>query len=200
MAIEQSLRLRRLQPTNAAFRPRRTRRRRRRQRRPASASRLDQGHHDPGFAQDVIEESRKPAGAGRFLGAVVRPVQAAEPDHREGGARPPGAVQLVKMNIDDHPAIAGQLGIQSIPAVIAFDNGQPVDGFIGALPESQVKAFIERVAGRAGAGGAEALVAEAEARFTAGDTAGAAEHLAASSPSRAGQSSTAHRRACRLLS
>ncbi len=46
---------------------------------------------------------------------------------REAG----GAVKLVKMNIDDHPAIAGQLGIQSIPAVIAFVNGQPVDGFMG---------------------------------------------------------------------
>ena len=58
-----------------------------------------------------------------------------------------GKVKLVKMNIDDHPQIAGQLGIQSIPAVIAFQNGQPADGFMGALPESQVKAFIERLVG-----------------------------------------------------
>ena len=49
-----------------------------------------------------------------------------------------GKVKLVKMNIDEHPAIPGQMGIQSIPAVIAFSNGQPVDGFMGALPESQV--------------------------------------------------------------
>ena len=67
-----------------------------------------------------------------------------------------GAVRLVKMNIDEHPAIAGQLGIQSIPAVIAFVNGQPVDGFIGALPESQVKAFIDRVAGPPGPSETEA--------------------------------------------
>ncbi|HCX66406.1 MAG TPA: co-chaperone YbbN, partial [Rhodobiaceae bacterium] len=52
-----------------------------------------------------------------------------------------GAVKLVKMNIDDHPAVAQQLRIQSIPAVYAFKNGQPVDGFMGALPESQIKAF-----------------------------------------------------------
>ena len=52
-----------------------------------------------------------------------------------------GKVKLVKMNIDDHPAIPGQMGIQSIPAVIAFFNGQPVDGFMGALPESQVMAL-----------------------------------------------------------
>ena len=53
-----------------------------------------------------------------------------------------GRVRLTKMNIDDHPQIAGQLGIQSIPAVIAFDKGQPVDGFVGALPESQIKTFL----------------------------------------------------------
>ena len=58
-----------------------------------------------------------------------------------------GKVTLVKMNIDDHPQIAGQLGIQSIPAVIAFDSGQPIDGFMGALPESQVRGFIERLVG-----------------------------------------------------
>ena len=58
-----------------------------------------------------------------------------------------GKVALVKMNIDDHPQIAGQLGIQSIPAVIAFDKGQPIDGFMGALPESQVRGFIERLVG-----------------------------------------------------
>ena len=60
-------------------------------------------------------------------------------------------MKLVKMNIDEHPAIAGQLGIQSIPAVIAFENGQPVDGFMGALPESQIRDFIEKLAGRAAA-------------------------------------------------
>ncbi len=55
------------------------------------------------------------------------------------------------MNIDDHPQIAGQLGIQSIPAVIAFKDGQPLDGFMGAVPESQVTAFIDRIAGPGGA-------------------------------------------------
>ena len=85
-----------------------------------------------------------------------------------------GKVTLVKMNIDDHPQIAGQLGIQSIPAVIAFDKGQPVDGFMGALPESQVRGFIERLVGPLG-GGADAMIAEAEAAAAAGDAAGAAE-------------------------
>src|SRR4030095_6705821 len=53
-----------------------------------------------------------------------------------------GAVRLVKVNIDDNPEIAQQLRIQSIPTVYAFKNGQPVDGFMGAIPESQIKRFI----------------------------------------------------------
>ena len=58
-----------------------------------------------------------------------------------------GRVKLVKMNIDDHPTIPGQLGVQSIPAVIAFKDGKPVDAFMGAVPESQINAFIDKVAG-----------------------------------------------------
>jgi putative thioredoxin len=85
-----------------------------------------------------------------------------------------GRVKLVKMNIDDHPAIPGQLGIQSIPAVIAFKDGQPVDGFMGAIPESQVKAFIERIVGKGGPDLAEAVKAAEEAR-AAGDPQAAAE-------------------------
>ena len=80
------------------------------------------------------------AGAGRFLGALVRSVQAADAGAGKGRSTKPGRVRLVKMNIDDHPSIAGQLGIQSIPAVIAFVNGRPVDGFMGAMPESQIRA------------------------------------------------------------
>ena len=78
------------------------------------------------------------------------------------------------MNIDDHPQIAGQLGIQSIPAVIAFSKGQPVDGFVGALPESQIRGFIERLVGPL-EGGSAALLAEAEEAAASGDAAGAAE-------------------------
>ena len=63
-----------------------------------------------------------------------------------------GAVKLVKMNIDEHPQIAGQLGVQSIPAVFAFKQGRPVDGFMGALPEGQLKAFISRLLGDAAPG------------------------------------------------
>src|SRR5271157_5019953 len=83
-----------------------------------------------------------------------------------------GKVALVKMNIDEHPQIAGQLGIQSIPAVIAFDRGQPVDGFVGALPEGQIRGFIERLVGPL-KGGAAALAAEADELAAKGDAAGA---------------------------
>ena len=63
-----------------------------------------------------------------------------------------GAVRLVKINIDENPEIAQQLRIQSIPTVYAFKNGQPVDGFMGAVPESQMRAFVQQLAG--GAAGA----------------------------------------------
>jgi putative thioredoxin len=89
-----------------------------------------------------------------------------------------GKVKLVKMNIDEHPAIPGQLGIQSIPAVIAFVNGQPADGFLGALPESQVIAFLERLTKERIGGETKDLLAAADAALARGDAAGAAEMYA----------------------
>jgi putative thioredoxin len=89
-----------------------------------------------------------------------------------------GRVKLVKMNIDQHPAIPGQMGIQSIPAVIAFVNGQPADGFMGALPESQVTAFINKLtAGMPAAGqpNVAEILQEAEAELAEGDPASAAQ-------------------------
>jgi putative thioredoxin len=90
-----------------------------------------------------------------------------------------GKVKLAKMNIDEHPQIAGQLGVQSIPAVIAFRRGQPIDGFVGALPESRVQAFVERLIGETLPDEVGDLIAEAEAALDAGDAAGAAEIYAA---------------------
>lgn len=89
-----------------------------------------------------------------------------------------GAVRLVKLNIDEHPEIPQQLRVQSIPAVFAFFQGRPVDGFVGAVPESQVKAFVQRLAQQAGGPPddpvADALAA-ADAALKDGDPAGAAE-------------------------
>jgi putative thioredoxin len=86
-----------------------------------------------------------------------------------------GKVKLCKMNIDEHPAIAGQMGVQSIPAVIAFVNGQPADGFLGALPEGQVTAFLERLT-QSRLGGEELdLLKAADAALVEGDASGAAQ-------------------------
>jgi putative thioredoxin len=89
-----------------------------------------------------------------------------------------GKVKLVKMNIDEHPAIPGQMGIQSIPAVIAFVNGQPADGFMGAVPESQVTAFIDKLtAGMPNTGepNIAEILQEADAVLAEGDPATAAQ-------------------------
>src|SRR5438105_15659036 len=94
------------------------------------------------FAKDVLEAPRKQPVLVDFWAPWCGPCRTLSPIIEKVVRAARGAVRLVKMNIDDHPALAGQLGIQSIPAVFAFVNGQPVDGFIGALPESQVKAFI----------------------------------------------------------
>lgn len=85
-----------------------------------------------------------------------------------------GKIALVKMNIDEHPQIAEQLGVKSIPAVVAFQRGRPMDGFAGALPESQIKGFIERLVGPVD--DASDTLAEAEALIGAGE-AEAAEAL-----------------------
>ncbi len=78
-----------------------------------------------------------------------------------------GKVKLVKMNIDENPEIPGQLGVKSIPAVIAFQRGQPVDGFMGAVPESQIKGFIERLVGPIGSAIKE-MLEEGETALNAG--------------------------------
>lgn len=88
-----------------------------------------------------------------------------------------GRVKLVRMNIDDHPEIPGRLGVRSIPAVIAFQRGQPVDGFMGALPERDLKGFVERLAGPLD-DDADRL-AKAEDLLAADDAGGAAELYAA---------------------
>jgi putative thioredoxin len=86
-----------------------------------------------------------------------------------------GKVKLAKMDIDKHPAIPGQMGIQSIPAVIAFVNGQPVDGFMGALPEGQVSDFIARITKDKLGGEAQDLLKTAEEMLAAGNAVEAVE-------------------------
>ena len=87
------------------------------------------------FMKDVIEESKRQPVLIDFWAPWCGPCKQLTPILEKAVKTAKGKVKLVKMNIDDHPQIAGQLGIQSIPAVIAFKNGQPLDGFMGALPE-----------------------------------------------------------------
>ena len=118
------------------------------------------------FAADVIQESRKQPVLVDFWAPWCGPCKQLTPVLEKVVKAAGGRVKLVKMNIDDHPSIAGQLGIQSIPAVIAFSNGQPVDGFMGAVPESQIQAFIQKLTAKQGAAPqvAEALAAAKQAR------------------------------------
>jgi putative thioredoxin len=125
------------------------------------------------FRADVLTASQRQPVLVDFWAPWCGPCKQLAPALERAVADSGGRVALVKMNIDEHPQIAGQLGIQSIPAVIAFDKGQPVDGFVGALPESQIRGFIERIVGPLGGGFAE-LLAEAEAAAAKGDAAGAA--------------------------
>jgi putative thioredoxin len=133
------------------------------------------------FVADVIEASRKVPVLVDFWAPWCGPCKQLTPVLEKVVKAARGAVRLVKMNIDDYPEVAGQLGVQSIPAVFAFKNGQPIDGFMGALPESQVKAFIQRLLGP-GAGADDAGTAgleDAKAAFEAGDIGGAAAKFAA---------------------
>src|SRR5271166_1318460 len=126
------------------------------------------------FRADVLTASQRQPVLVDFWAPWCGPCKQLAPALEKAVADSNGKATLVKMNIDDHPQIAGQLGIQSIPAVIAFSKGQPVDGFVGALPESQIRGFIERLVGPLENGSA-ALLAEAEDAAAAGDAAGAAE-------------------------
>lgn len=100
-----------------------------------------------GFTKDVLEESRRQPVMVDFWAPWCGPCKQLTPVLEKVVNEAGGRVKLVKLNIDDHPSIPGQLGIQSIPAIVAFQDGRPVDGFMGAVPESQIKEFIDKIAG-----------------------------------------------------
>src|SRR5215468_3358403 len=127
------------------------------------------------FVKDVIEESKRQPVLVDFWAEWCGPCKQLTPVLEKAVRAAKGKVKLVKMDIDKHPSIPGQLGIQSIPAVFAFVNGQPVDGFLGALPESQVTAFIERVTKDRIGGEEKDLLKAADETLAKGDAAGAAE-------------------------
>ncbi|MGZ8387806.1 MAG: thioredoxin [Rhodoplanes sp.] len=127
------------------------------------------------FKKDVIDESRRQPVLVDFWAPWCGPCKQLTPLLEKTVRAAKGKVKLCKMNIDEHPAIAGQMGVQSIPAVIAFVNGQPADGFLGALPEGQVTAFLERLT-QSRLGGEELdLLKAADAALVEGDASGAAQ-------------------------
>lgn len=125
------------------------------------------------FRNDVLAASMQKPVLVDFWAPWCGPCKQLAPALERAVAAAGGKVQLFKMNIDEHPQIAQQLGIQSIPAVIAFQKGQPVDGFVGALPESQIHTFLERLVGPLSSED-EAIAAATEA-LAAGDPATAIE-------------------------
>jgi putative thioredoxin len=127
------------------------------------------------FVKDVIEESRRQPVLVDFWAPWCGPCKQLTPVLEKAVKAAKGKAKLVKMNIDDHPSIPGQMGIQSIPAVIAFVNGQPIDGFLGALPEGQVTAFIERLIKDRVGGEEKDQLKEADAALADGDATTAAE-------------------------
>ena len=129
------------------------------------------------FMRDVVDASREVPVLVDFWAPWCGPCRQLTPLLEKAVRAAKGAVKLVKMNIDEHPQIPGQMGVQSIPAVFAFQDGRPVDGFMGALPESRIKSFIARLIGDESADAAADLDAADEA-LAAGDANTAAQAFA----------------------
>jgi len=127
------------------------------------------------FVQDVIEASMQRPILVDFWAPWCGPCKQLTPILEKSVKAAGGRVALVKVNIDENQQIAQQLRIQSIPAVFVFDKGQPVDGFVGNQPESQIRALIDRVAGPGGPSQTDRLLEAAAQAFATGDFAAAAQ-------------------------
>lgn len=121
-----------------------------------------------GFMTDVIEASKDVPIVVDFWAPWCEPCKQLGPMLEKAVKAAGGAVRMVKINIDENQALAQQLRIQSIPMVYAFKDGQPADGFQGAQPESQIKAFIERLAGPIGPAPTEIGIEQAKEALNAG--------------------------------
>ena len=127
------------------------------------------------FMTDVIDASQKVPVLVDFWAPWCGPCKQLTPALEKVVRNARGAVRLAKMNIDENPEIPGQMGIQSVPTVVAFSGGRPVDAFAGAVPESQIQKFIEKLAGPVGPSETDMMLEQADAMLEAGDIATAAQ-------------------------
>ncbi|HJN21690.1 MAG: thioredoxin [Alphaproteobacteria bacterium] len=126
-----------------------------------------------GFAADVIEASREVPVVVDFWAGWCEPCKTLGPALEKAVQAAGGAVKLVKIDVDANQQLAQQLRVQSLPTVLAFSNGQPVDGFVGAVPPSQIKSLIQRLTGDTGPSEVELALEQAEQLLAAGDAEGA---------------------------
>ena len=146
---------------------------------PDAAGDLIKEGTDASFMTDVIEASKQQPVIVDFWATWCGPCRTLGPALEKAVRAAKGAVKMVKIDVDANPAYAGQLRVQSIPTVYAFVDGQPVDGFQGAIPDSQIKAFIDKLTdGQGGSTETSQLLELGEESLGLNDFGGAAQAFA----------------------